>query len=42
MNYLVVPLPAAVDVSPGDSVEVAFDYTFGGPLSSLKPTVRRL
>jgi hypothetical protein len=42
MNYLIVPLATAVDVSPGDTVELSFDYTFGGPLSSLKPTVRRL
>ena len=42
MNYLIVPLATAVDVSPGDTVELSFDYRFGGPLSSLKPTVRRL
>jgi protein arginine N-methyltransferase 1 len=41
MNYLIVPLPTALDVRPGDTVEVAFEYTFGGPLNSLKPTVRR-
>jgi len=42
MNYLVVPLPEAIDVRPGDSVEVTFEYAFGGPLQSLRPTVRRV
>ena len=32
MNYLIVPLASAIEVSPGDTVEVAFDYAFGGPL----------
>jgi hypothetical protein len=27
-------------VSAGDTVEVAFDYVFGGPLDSLQPTAR--
>jgi protein arginine N-methyltransferase 1 len=40
MNYLIVPLDAEVEAGPGDMVEVAFDYTFGGPLNSLKPTAR--
>jgi protein arginine N-methyltransferase 1 len=40
MNYLVVPLAAAIEVSAGDTVEVAFDYAFGGPLDSLQPTAR--
>jgi len=40
MNYLIVPLAAAIDVGPGDTVEVAFDYAFGGPLDSLQPTAR--
>jgi protein arginine N-methyltransferase 1 len=40
MNYLIVPLPAAIEVRAGDTVEVAFDYAFGGPLSSLRPTAR--
>jgi predicted RNA methylase len=40
MNYLIVPLPAATEVTPGDSVEVAFDYGFGDPLSSLTPSAR--
>jgi protein arginine N-methyltransferase 1 len=40
MNYLIVPLETEVEVSPGDTVDVAFDYTFGGPLNSLKPTAR--
>lgn len=40
MNYLIVPLPTAIDVRPGDTVEVAFDYTFGGPLNSLRPCAR--
>jgi protein arginine N-methyltransferase 1 len=42
MNYLIVPLPAAVDVKPGDTLQLTFDYAFGGPLNSLRPTVRRL
>lgn len=42
MNHLIVPLPAAIEVSPGDVVEIAFDYAFGGPLHSLKPTARLL
>lgn len=42
MNYLVVPLPEAIDVRAGDVVEVAFDYTFGGPLSTLTPAARLL
>jgi protein arginine N-methyltransferase 1 len=42
MNYLVVPLPEPLDVRPGDVVEVAFDYVFGGPLRSLRPTARRV
>jgi protein arginine N-methyltransferase 1 len=42
MNYLVVPLPEPLDVRPGDVVEVAFDYAFGGPLRSLRPTARRM
>jgi predicted RNA methylase len=37
MNYLIVPLETAVDVQAGDVVDVAFDYVFGEPLSSLKP-----
>lgn len=40
MNYLIVPLAAAIEVAPGDRVEVAFDYGFGDPLSSLKPVAR--
>jgi protein arginine N-methyltransferase 1 len=40
MNYLIVPLPSAIEVRPGDSVELAFDYAFGGPLSSLTPSAR--
>ena len=40
MNYLIVPLEAAVAVGPGDRVEGAFHYEFGGPLHSLKPTAR--
>jgi protein arginine N-methyltransferase 1 len=40
MNYLVVPLETAIEVSAGDRVEVAFDYEAGGPLNSLKPTAR--
>jgi predicted RNA methylase len=40
MNYLIVPLETAVEVRPGDRVEVAFHYAFGGPLHSLKPTAR--
>jgi type I protein arginine methyltransferase len=40
MNYLIVPLPDAVGVRPGDTVELTFEYAFGGPLSSLKPAVR--
>jgi predicted RNA methylase len=40
MNYLIVPLQTAIEVRPGDSVEVAFDYAFGGPLNSLRPTAR--
>jgi hypothetical protein len=40
MNYLIVPLTTAIEVSPGDNVEVAFDYAFGGPLNSLQPTAR--
>jgi predicted RNA methylase len=40
MNYLIVPLEAAIEVAPGDTVEIAFDYTFGGPLNSLTPTAR--
>ena len=40
MNYLIVPLPAAAEVAPGDRVEVAFGYGFGDPLSSLKPVAR--
>jgi protein arginine N-methyltransferase 1 len=42
MNYLIVPLPSAVDVKPGDTLQLTFDYAFGGPLNSLRPTVRRL
>jgi len=42
MNYLIVPLETAVEVRAGDTVEVAFDYAFGDPLSSLKPVVARL
>jgi len=37
MNYLVVPLETALDVRAGDTVELAFEYAFGDPLSSLKP-----
>jgi predicted RNA methylase len=40
MNYLIVPLPVATEVAPCDRVEVAFDYGFGDPLSSLKPVAR--
>jgi protein arginine N-methyltransferase 1 len=40
MNYLVVPLPEAIEVRAGDVVEVAFEYTFGGPLHTLAPTAR--
>jgi hypothetical protein len=40
MNYLVVPLPEAIEVRAGDVVEVAFQYTFGGPLHTLAPTAR--
>lgn len=40
MNYLIVPLATAVEVRPGERVEVAFDYAFGGPLNSLRPTAR--
>jgi hypothetical protein len=40
MNYLIVPLDAAIEVAPGDTVEIAFGYTFGGPLNSLTPTAR--
>jgi predicted RNA methylase len=40
MNYLIVPLPEAVEVRAGDVVDVAFDYAFGGPLSSLRPVAR--
>jgi predicted RNA methylase len=40
MNYLIVPLEAAIEVGPGDTVEIAFDYTFGGRLNSLTPTAR--
>jgi predicted RNA methylase len=40
MNYLIVPLQTAVEVGPGDTLEVAFDYAFGGPLRSLRPTAR--
>jgi protein arginine N-methyltransferase 1 len=40
MNYLIVPLETEVEVSAGDTVDVAFDYTFGGPLNSLTPTAR--
>jgi len=40
MNYLIVPLETAVEVSEGDTVEIAFDYVFGGALNSLKPTAR--
>ncbi len=40
MNYLIVPLAAAIEVRAGDTVEVAFDYAFGGPLDSLQPTAR--
>ena len=40
MNYLIVPLPAATEVAAGDRVEVAFEYGFGDPLSSLKPVAR--
>jgi predicted RNA methylase len=40
MNYLIVPLETAVEVSEGDRVEVAFDYVAGGPLNSLKPGAR--
>lgn len=40
MNYLIVPLASAIEVSAGDTVEVAFDYVFGGPLDSLQPTAR--
>jgi predicted RNA methylase len=42
MNYLIVPLASPVDVTPGDTVELTFDYVFGGPLNTLRPTVRRL
>lgn len=41
MNYLVVPLPEAIEVSAGDSVELTFDYAFGGALQSLRPTAGR-
>jgi predicted RNA methylase len=40
MNYLIVPLASAIEVRPGDAVEVAFDYAFGGPLDSLRPSAR--
>jgi predicted RNA methylase len=40
MNYLIVPLASAIEVVAGDTVEVAFDYAFGGPLDSLQPTAR--
>jgi protein arginine N-methyltransferase 1 len=40
MNYLIVPLPAATVVAPGDRVEVAFDYGVGDPLRCLKPSAR--
>jgi protein arginine N-methyltransferase 1 len=40
MNYLIVPLEAPIEVGPGDTVEVAFEYAFGGALSSLKPSAR--
>jgi predicted RNA methylase len=40
MNYLIVPLETAIEVSAGDCVEVAFDYVAGGPLNSLKPAAR--
>ena len=42
MNYLIVPLETAIEVSAGDRVEVGFDYAAGGPLNSLKPTARVL
>jgi predicted RNA methylase len=38
MNYLIAPLQEAIEVESGDTVEIAFDYTFGGPLNSLTPT----
>jgi protein arginine N-methyltransferase 1 len=40
MNYLIVPLEAAIDVEAGDTVELAFGYGFGDALSSLKPRAR--
>ena len=32
--------PSTETLMPGDSVEVEFDYAFGGPLNSLRPTAR--
>jgi type I protein arginine methyltransferase len=40
MNYLIVPLDTTIEVEPGDAVQIAFDYAFGGALSSLKPSAR--
>jgi len=41
MNYLIVPLEDAIEVRPGDTVQVELDYRAGAPLSSLAPVVRR-
>jgi protein arginine N-methyltransferase 1 len=40
MNYLIVPLETTIEVEPGDTVQIGFDYGFGGALSSLKPSAR--
>jgi type I protein arginine methyltransferase len=41
MNYLVVPVTGSIEVEPGDTLVVSFDYLAGGPLDSLAPDVKR-
>lgn len=38
-QYLIVPLEKELLVRPGDDVQVVFNYTAGGPLSSFQPVV---